>query len=124
MLLGVPLRDTPPHVRAIVSYYAVMDAPQGVPDEYRAFLNENTPLAMLRRNGARVAPILVARAGLDNPGLNAGIDAFVREALGQGAEIQLLNHGQGRHGFDILDNNDRSREIIRATLEFLKAHLR
>jgi acetyl esterase/lipase len=123
MLLGVPLRDTPPYVRAIVSYYAVMDAPQSVPDDYRAFLNENTPLAMLRRNGARVAPVLVARAGLDNPGLNAGIDAFVREALAQGAEIQLLNHAQGRHGFDILDDNDRSREIIRATLEFLKARL-
>jgi len=124
MLLGVPLRDAPPYVRAIVSYYAVMDAPENVPEDYRTFLNENTPLAMLRRNGARVAPILVARAGLDNPGLNTGIDAFVREALAQGAEIQLLNHAQGRHGFDILDDNERSREIIRATLEFLKVHLR
>jgi len=42
----------------------------------------------------------------------------------RGAEIQLLNHAQGRHGFDIIDNNERSREIIRATIEFLKAHLR
>jgi len=48
----------------------------------------------------------------------------VRDALAQGVEIEVFNHARGRHGFDILDDNDRSREIIRATIEFLKAHLR
>jgi len=35
----------------------------------------------------------------------------------------LINDPEGHHGFDIEDNTDASREIIRETLEFLKAHL-
>ena len=124
MLLGGPLRDAPPHMRAVVSYYAVMDAPQQASEEDRRRIAEIAPRAALQRSGVRIPPVLVARAGLDNPGLNAGIDAFVRDALAQGVEIEVFNHARGRHGFDILDDNDRSREIIRATIEFLKAHLR
>lgn len=124
MLLGGPLREAAPHMRAVVSYYAVMDAPQQASEEDRRRIAEVAPRTALQRSGARVPPVLVARAGLDNPGLNAGIDAFVRDALAQGVEIQVLNHAQGRHGFDILDDNERSREIIRATIEFLRAQLR
>jgi hypothetical protein len=32
----------------------------------------------------------------------------------------MLEHAQGRHGFDVLNEDDRSREIIRRTLEFVK----
>ena len=35
----------------------------------------------------------------------------------------LMNHPEGQHSFDMLDDNARSREIIKATLEFIKAHL-
>ena len=34
-----------------------------------------------------------------------------------------MTHPQGRHGFDILDDDARSRAIIRRTLEFLRAAL-
>jgi hypothetical protein len=34
-----------------------------------------------------------------------------------------MNHPTGRHGFDILDDDARSREIIARTLDFLKARL-
>ena len=34
-----------------------------------------------------------------------------------------LNHPAGRHGFDILDDDARSREIVARTFDFLKAHL-
>ncbi|MGH9792204.1 MAG: hypothetical protein ACRD5W_13420, partial [Candidatus Acidiferrales bacterium] len=122
-LLGPVLRDTPQHIRAIVSYYAAMGVPNGSPEE-RAFFEQIAPLPMLRRNAARVPPILIARAGLDSPGLNEGIDNFILVALADNVEIQVLNHAHGRHGFDIIDDNDRSREIIRATLDFLRAHLR
>jgi hypothetical protein len=36
--------------------------------------------------------------------------------------IDLFNHPTGQHGFDIEDNNDRSRQIIMRTIEFIKAH--
>lgn len=34
-----------------------------------------------------------------------------------------MNHPTGVHAFDMLNDDARSREIIRATLEFLKTHL-
>ena len=45
-------------------------------------------------------------------------------ACSGGAPLELLNHPQGRHGFDILDDDARSREIIARTFDFLKTHLR
>jgi hypothetical protein len=63
------------------------------------------------------------RAGLDHPFLNAGIDRFIQQALATNACIDVLTHPTGRHGFDILDDNPRSREIIARTLEFLRARL-
>ena len=50
-------------------------------------------------------------------------DRFVQEALARNAPIDVLNHPEGRHGFDILDDDDRSREVIARTLEFLRARL-
>jgi hypothetical protein len=34
-----------------------------------------------------------------------------------------MNHPTGLHGFDLLNDDARSREILRATLEFVKTHL-
>ena len=68
-------------------------------------------------------PMLIARAGQDNPHLNTTVDTFVKEALAAGAPLELLNHPTGRHGFDILDDDARSREILARTFEFLKTHL-
>lgn len=34
-----------------------------------------------------------------------------------------MNHPSGLHSFDILNDDYRSREIIRATLEFIREHL-
>jgi len=70
----------------------------------------------------KIAPILIARAGLDNPVLNGGVDRFVQEALSKNASLDLCNHPTGHHGFDILDDNDRSREIIKRTIEFIRTH--
>jgi hypothetical protein len=63
------------------------------------------------------------RAGLDDPDLNAGIDELVRAAIERNLDVDVLNHATGHHVFDMVDNNSRSREIMRATLEFLKTHL-
>lgn len=68
-------------------------------------------------------PVLVVRAGLDNPNLNTGIDNFVRMAVTEDVPLTFINYAQGRHAFDILDNNDTSRQIIQQTLDFMKFNL-
>ena len=39
------------------------------------------------------------------------------------APITFMNHPSGMHAFDMLNDNDRSREIICMTLEFIRTHL-
>ena len=126
-LLSVALRGTPPYVRAILAFYAALDIREKAPgstaeiddDVRRAF----SPAWHIRNEGGRTAPILVGRAGLDHPFMNATIDRFVAEALAVDAEIDVLNHPRGRHAFDILDDDARSREIIARAVDFLKRRL-
>jgi hypothetical protein len=47
----------------------------------------------------------------------------VGRALAVNVSLDLLNHPAGRHGFDILDDDARSREVIARTIDFLRARL-
>lgn len=130
--LSTALREGPAQVRAIVAYYALMDlqqrppgvapgSPGDLPDELR---RAYSPLHHMATGGRRFAPMLLARAGMDHPWLNGTIDRFCAQALDRNAPIEIHNHPKGRHGFDILDDDERSSEILLRTLEFLKSRLR
>ena len=68
--------------------------------------------------------MFVARAGREQfPGLNDALDHFVGTALARNLPITLVNHHSGPHAFDIDDDSDASREIIRNLLSFLRFHL-
>jgi acetyl esterase/lipase len=125
--LSLVLRGSPSYVRAVVAYYAALDIREKAPGSTAELSDEArrdfSPVHHLQVEAGRVAPILVARAGLDNPFLNAAIDRFVQQALATNAPIDVMNHAAGRHGFDILDDDARSREIIARTVEFLRARL-
>jgi acetyl esterase/lipase len=126
-LLSVAMRGAPTHVRALLAFYAALDISEKAPgstaaiddDTRRAF----SPVHHLRAEAGRLPPVLVARAGLDFPFHNATVDRFVAEALATNASLELLTHPQGRHGFDILDDVPRSREILARAVEFLRTHL-
>lgn len=125
--LAGPLRHRPSWLRALVAYYAVLDLqelPPGDAGNVSLELRQAfSPLCALGETARSAPPMLIARAGLDHPWLNGGIDRFVLAALSRGGTLDLLNHPEGRHGFDILDDDARSREIIRRTLGFLTDHL-
>jgi dienelactone hydrolase len=89
-LLTPFLEESRPYLRCLVAYYAALDL-RGLP---------------------RRVPFLVARAGLDGPGLNGSIDRFVREALAANVDLTLLNHPRGHHGFDTRDDDPRTRGIV------------
>lgn len=125
--LAAPLRERPTWLRALVAFYAVLDLQQSPPgDDAAVSIELRRTFSAIRSLGedARTAPpFLVARAGLDNPWLNGTIDRFVQTALDKSATLDLLNHPEGRHAFDILNDNARSKQIIRHALEFLRDHL-
>jgi hypothetical protein len=47
----------------------------------------------------------------------------VQEALAGNAMLDVMNHDKGRHGFDYLDDDSRSREIIAHALAFAQVHV-
>ncbi len=101
--VGLPLAmdESRKYIRTAVMYYGVMN-----PGKVRFDV-----------------PMLVARAGQDVPFINNTIDAYITRAVAQDAPLTLISYGDGQHAFDILDNNDQSREIVKQTLDFLKFHL-
>jgi acetyl esterase/lipase len=126
-LLSAAMRDRPPYVRCLVSFYAFLDVQQSEmhrPHETPETLKNFSPITHLGTDAERVAPLFIARAGLDQiPTMNDSIDRFVREAVKQNAAVTLFNHPRGVHGFDNQTDDARSREIIRAALDFMKTHL-
>ena len=126
-LLSLALRERGLGARAVVAYYAALDLQEKPPGASAALSDDVrrdfSPVHHVKAGAGKTPPILVARAGLDHPFLNASIDRFVHEALAVNASLDLMNHPDGRHGFDILDDDARSREIIARTLEFLRLRL-
>ena len=123
-LLSRALREQPPAVRALVAYYARLDLRQAPPEQLAALPpglvdSFSLPVALAAGGEPRL-PLLLARAGIDQ---NAGLDAFVAAALERNAPLDLLNHARGRHAFDVLDDDPRTREILARTILFLQARL-
>jgi dipeptidyl aminopeptidase/acylaminoacyl peptidase len=128
--LRAALREDAGFVKCIVSYYGLMDfnpyvesGEEDAPKLSTTDLEEFSAVQHLKKKTKAVAPILIARAGLDHPSLNQTIDRFVMEALTQNIDVHVINYREGHHGFDVRDDNERSREIMQATLDFMKAHL-
>lgn len=122
--LRAGMRGTPPFIRGIVSCYALMNLEHLrdsiSPEVSNDLLREFSPIRHVSR---AVAPMFIVKAGVDGPLLNASIDQFVGEALSKNAMIEVMSHPEGHHAFDILDDDERSREIIRRSLEFMRVHL-
>ena len=111
----------------MVAYYTELDlqnvrasAPASVTDETLRDFSAVYHLEKAAPQGQ--PPMLIARAGLDDAELNAGLDHFVQVALKNNVNLELLNHPTGHHGFDVEDNNARSREILKRTIEFLRTN--
>jgi acetyl esterase/lipase len=93
------------YIRGLISYYAALDK----------------VTATLKAAGG-CPPMFIARAGNDMQPINAAVQQFVDAALTYNIEIELMNHPTGEHGFDILNDDERSRAIIRRTIEFIREH--
>jgi acetyl esterase/lipase len=120
------LRESPSWLRCLVAHYSILalrhdpQDPSGSDEEQAHAMS---PAAALAETTNPVPPMLISRAGLDNPVLNDSIDRFVGAALARNVTLDLMTHPSGHHAFDVLDDDARSRAIIARTLEFLREHL-
>ncbi len=128
---GVPLgvrsalRNTPEFVKCLVAYYGPLDMQplkdvwELTEDEVREF----SATTYLEEPVEKLAPMLITRAGIDHPAINASIDSFIKEASAKNVTLDFMTHPGGHHAFDVLDDVARSHEIIKRTLEFMKTYL-
>jgi hypothetical protein len=125
--LSVLMDDTLAYPQCAVIYYGMMldwEDNLGIRElsnrvEF-AYPDKIKPFSELRID----VPLFMVRAGLDNvPNCNNSQDKFIVKALENNLPLTLINY-QGHHAFDVVDDNDESREIIKQTLEFLKIHLK
>jgi len=69
-------------------------------------------------------PMCVIRAGLEQfPGVNAALDHFAASALARNMPLTFVNHATGAHGFDVDDNREAARRVVRQLVEFLRLNL-
>jgi acetyl esterase/lipase len=124
LLLSPVVADMQPYARAAVCFYCVADVDFPSTQGTDSKASERLSLtAQIENARGTVPPIFVGRAGWDSADLNRNLDRFVAEAMAKNLLIEVMNHPTGRHGFDIIDPNARSREIIQRALEFLRTHL-
>ena len=108
-------------VKCLVAYYPVLAVPPGAMDA--AAVVEFSAIEQLKRHAPKVPPMLLVKAGRDASSLNRLIDAFREQAHASHLPLAYLEHPKGRHAFDIRDNDDTSREILRKTLVFIQDRL-
>lgn len=125
-MLTLPMRGDMPFVKCLVGFYAFMDVRQ---TDYQKFESSETlklfsPVTYLEKDAGKLPPMFIARAGLDQvPTMNDSIDRFVSQALAKNVLLNFANHPNGVHSFDNQTDGERSREIVRAAIEFIKTHL-
>ena len=126
--LRTALRETPVYIRCIVVYCGGMSLLNRTyftySDDEEEHLKEFSPAYHLSQaDPAKIAPLFISKAGLDRAFLNESIDECVQIASERNIPLTFMNHPNGEHSFDILNDDARSREIIKATLAFLCEHL-
>lgn len=68
--------------------------------------------------------LFIVRAGKDEmPHLNETLDRFLAKAVSFNLPITFTNHPTAPHAFDVLDDSETSREVIRQILAFMQFHL-
>ncbi|MBG9564969.1 alpha/beta hydrolase [Brevibacillus agri] len=126
--VGLPtaLRNKAGDIRCVAALYAIMDlwsARAMLPDLDEQTLRAASARAALEEAPANLPPLLVAKAGADRADLNATIDDFVLTASKQNVSLDYYLHPDGRHAFDLWDDDLRSKQIINHTVAFFQNHL-
>lgn len=126
-MLSPFLRGAPGYIRCVVGFYVFMDIRQSEPfqaSETPETLRRFSPIVQIGEGSGRFTPLFLAQGGKDEvPTLQDSVERFVAEALARRVPLTFMFHPDAPHGFDNQLADDRSREIVRSALEFMRWHL-
>jgi hypothetical protein len=127
MALSVLMADARDDLKCAALLYGIMldlDGSTIVAELSRAFRFVNPCAGKSVADLRRDMPLFVVRAGQDEtPHLNETIDRFMAHALAGNLPVSFANHDTGPHSFDVMDDSETSREIIKQVLAFMRFHL-
>ena len=114
LLLADWLRTQPDWLRCVAATYPVLAPLPGweVDPRFR-------PAQAVSSAGD--LPIVLTRAGRERPEIAATVEAFTTAADRCGAKLEVIDVPGGRHGFDMLDDTEESREAVRRALNAVLA---
>ena len=111
-ILNYGILLTPDH-----KYYAEIDSAANM---YRFYWSDLRKITKIPED----IPLFITRAGRDIYQIvTETTDHFVAEAMRSNVQLTYIYYPEGQHDFDILDNTNVSRGIIKQTIVFLKTYL-
>jgi acetyl esterase/lipase len=106
------------HIKAVISYYGLLDLFTRIPQKLRKSLEEFTPDQYLRN--ITNTKILIVKAAMDKvPGVNRSIDSFIKAAEKYHIDYQYILHKSGGHSFDVFTDNEETTDVINRTIDFI-----
>ena len=125
--LSVLMSEARDFLRCAVLCYGLMldlDGSTGIADASRQWGFANPSAGKSVDDLPRDLPLFIARAGQDEfPHLNEAIDRFLVKAAARNLPLTFVNHAAAPHAFDLMDDSEPTREVIRQILAFLRFHL-
>lgn len=122
--LSALMRDSPERVQCAALLYGCtldLDGHTGIAGAAKAFGFANPVAGRAFEDLRTDVPLFLARAGRDEvPGLNDALDRFVAHATDANLPLTVVNHATGPHAFDLFDDSETTREVIRQVLRFLQ----
>jgi acetyl esterase/lipase len=127
-MLSPYLHGAPSSIRCALAFYPFLDIRQWAAfqsHETPETLERFSPIVQIATGPGRLTPLFVTQGGKDEiPTLKDSVDRFVAEALVRGVPLTFLFHPDAPHAFDNQIDDDRTREIVKTAVEFLRWHLR
>jgi acetyl esterase/lipase len=111
MLMGKWLAEPPTWLRCVAVSYPVFATKEELGDV------AISPSEALWSSGD--LPILLTRVGLERPEFAEKVEAFVATAADAGANLEIIDVPDGRHGFDVLDDTRQSRAAVESAFEWV-----
>jgi acetyl esterase/lipase len=112
------LQAPPPWLRCLAATYPVLAplANWGLPE------GRFRPAEAVAKAGA--LPVVLTRVGRETPELAATVEEFLTAAGECGADVEVIDVPDARHGFETLDRTEEAREAVRRATRSVLTRLR